>query len=218
MQTHAPTTIHPVPTRQPGQVRRTQVIEAAIRLFASRGFQGTTTKQIAEAAGVNEALIFRYFNTKLELYSAIIDHVSEHLSVERWIAEMTPLAQGRDDAALFSSLARKIIENYEGKREVYQLTLYSALDGHELARMFRERQTAPLEKFLEEYVLERQREGAFGECDALAMIRGFLCMCKHHAMLKVLFGDEYNGLTDEQAVTNFTHLFLDGARIRKARS
>ncbi len=218
MQTQAPTSAPPVPARQPGQVRRTQVIEAAIRLFSSRGFQGTTTKQIAEAAGVNEALIFRYFNTKLELYSAIIDHVSEHLSVERWIAELTPLAASRDDFSLFSSLARKIIENYEGKREVYQLTLYSALDGHELARMFRERQTAPLERFLEEYVLQRQREGAFAVCDALATIRGFLCMCKHQAMLKVLFGDEYNGLTDEQAVTNFTHLFLDGARIREGRS
>jgi len=44
--------------------RKVQIIEVATRLFARQGFQGTTTKQIAEHAGVTEALIFRHFGTK----------------------------------------------------------------------------------------------------------------------------------------------------------
>src|SRR3712207_6339125 len=53
--------------------RRRQIAEVTIRLFAERGFRGTTTKEIAQAAGVSEAIIFRHFATKEELYTAIID-------------------------------------------------------------------------------------------------------------------------------------------------
>jgi len=41
--------------------RREQILEAATQLFARQGFQGTTTKQISDHTGVNEALIFRHF-------------------------------------------------------------------------------------------------------------------------------------------------------------
>jgi len=47
-----------------GEDRRRQLIEVAIELFSQRGFAGTTTKEIAAAAGVTEAVIFRHFATK----------------------------------------------------------------------------------------------------------------------------------------------------------
>src|SRR5437762_1771431 len=53
--------------------RRNQIVAVAMDLFASKGFNGTTTKEIAEAAGVSEAIIFRHFAKKKDLYSAIID-------------------------------------------------------------------------------------------------------------------------------------------------
>src|SRR5688572_516282 len=54
--------------------RRHQIVQVAMRLFSERGFRGTTTKEIAQAAGVSEAIIFRHFATKEDLYTAIIDH------------------------------------------------------------------------------------------------------------------------------------------------
>src|SRR5258706_2276068 len=48
------------------------IVEFATPLFARRGFAGTTTKEIAEAAGVSEALLFRHFPTKAALYEEIL--------------------------------------------------------------------------------------------------------------------------------------------------
>jgi AcrR family transcriptional regulator len=60
-----------------------RIIEAAIKLFSEKGFNGTTTKEIAETAEVNEALIFRHFSTKRDLYGAIIEKkISEEPGVE----------------------------------------------------------------------------------------------------------------------------------------
>src|SRR5258707_3223803 len=60
--------------RMAGAERRLQLVLVAMRLFSQRGFRGTTTKEIAAADGVSEAMVFRHFATKEELYSAILDH------------------------------------------------------------------------------------------------------------------------------------------------
>src|SRR5829696_247868 len=64
----------PAPGRMCADERRLQIAEVAMRLSSERGFRGTTTKEIAQAAGVSEAIIFRHFATKEELYTAIIDY------------------------------------------------------------------------------------------------------------------------------------------------
>src|SRR6188472_3321243 len=60
--------------RMTGEDRRLQILRVAMRLFSQRGFRGTTTREIAVASGVSEAMVFRHFATKEELYSAILDH------------------------------------------------------------------------------------------------------------------------------------------------
>ena len=51
---------------------RERILQAALRLFAERGYDGTTTKSIAEAAGVPSGLIFYHFDTKLGVLTAIM--------------------------------------------------------------------------------------------------------------------------------------------------
>src|SRR6476660_5120755 len=60
-------------TRLDNQGRRRGIVEAAVPLFARKGFAGTTTREIAEAAGVSEALVFKHFATKTALYDAILE-------------------------------------------------------------------------------------------------------------------------------------------------
>src|SRR5438128_3823000 len=52
--------------------RRAAIIKAVRRLFADRGFHGTTTRALAEEAGVSEALLFKHFPNKEALYSAML--------------------------------------------------------------------------------------------------------------------------------------------------
>lgn len=213
-----PSEVLPAKCRLSEEIRRAQVIEAAIRLFAQRGFQGTTTKQIAEEAGINEALIFRYFHSKQELYSAILDYGTSQVSTERWIEELQPYAERRDDEGLFSGLAHRLIENHALKESFWRLTLYSALEKHELARMCRARQGAPLEDFLTNYIRTRQCDGAFTGLDARTVALSFIGMCSHHVMLSILFGTECSGITNGQAEETFARVFLEGLRTSQTKS
>ena len=59
-------------TRLDSDERRKAIVAAAVPLFARKGFAGTTTRELAEVAGISEALLFRHFPTKKQLYGEIL--------------------------------------------------------------------------------------------------------------------------------------------------
>jgi AcrR family transcriptional regulator len=55
--------------------RRQAILEAVVPVFAAKGFYGVRTRELAAAAGVSEALLYRHFPSKEDLYAALLDHV-----------------------------------------------------------------------------------------------------------------------------------------------
>jgi AcrR family transcriptional regulator len=71
----------PTTTRQlsTASERREALVEAAVAAFAEHGFHGTPTTEIAKAAGISQAYLFRLFPTKSELYVAAVERSYQHL-------------------------------------------------------------------------------------------------------------------------------------------
>src|SRR2546423_14263105 len=111
--------------------RRQQIILAAIDVFAKRGFQGATTKQIAEAAGVSEAIIFRHFATKQDLYAAILDFKTHETERQGWIEELRELSLRNDDEKFFGLIVTKMLEAHLRDPLFHRLMVYAALEGQE---------------------------------------------------------------------------------------
>jgi AcrR family transcriptional regulator len=59
-------------TRLDSDERRKAIVAAAVPLFARKGFAGTTTRELAEAATISEALLFKHFPSKKHLYGEIL--------------------------------------------------------------------------------------------------------------------------------------------------
>jgi len=66
----------PVPRKASKTVTEARIVEAAVQLFAQKGFKGTSTKDIARLAKVNEVTLFRYFPNKAKLFSTATSRVS----------------------------------------------------------------------------------------------------------------------------------------------
>jgi AcrR family transcriptional regulator len=60
-------------TRLTAAERRRDIVDAVRDVFAEKGFDGTTTRDLARAAGVSEALLYRYFPSKQSLYAAMLE-------------------------------------------------------------------------------------------------------------------------------------------------
>ena len=69
--------------RQPAEVRRDQLVQAALRVFARAGYRSTGTLEIAREAGVGEPTIYRYFADKKDLYLEVLRR-SANLILAEW--------------------------------------------------------------------------------------------------------------------------------------
>jgi AcrR family transcriptional regulator len=89
---NTPTDRRPTARQRIAAARRGQILETALGLFAERGFDATSTRQIAQEVGVAEGLIFHYFPTKASLLTAILQDRLEGRRAFR--SELRPLLVG----------------------------------------------------------------------------------------------------------------------------
>ena len=198
-----------------GEDRRLQILRVAMRLFSQRGFRGTTTKEIALAASVSEAMVFRHFATKEELYSAILDHkacVHESMDPLQVVAQAIA---AKDDRAVFEGLALDALNQHDCDPEFHRLLLHSALEEHELAQMFWEKFVKRVYRTLRAYIRERQREGALKKVEPLVIVRAFIGMIIHHSLNNNLWDRQRQLLkiSNQAAARQFTNILLNGVAV-----
>ena len=205
--------------RMSAEERKLQILRIAVSLFSQRGFGGTTTKEIAQAAGVSEAMVFRHFATKQELYSAILDHKAcsgDSMNPEQMVAEAL---KQKDDRAVFERLALGALNHHESDPEFQRLLLHSALEGHELSQMFFEKFILRVYALLGGYISERQRDGAMVAIDPAIVVRSFIGMIIHHSLNNNLWDPTRRLLkiSNEDAAKHFTTILLHGISNRDDR-
>jgi len=66
-------------TRLPAAARREQLLNVALEVFAHQGFHGTAMNDVAEAAGVTKPVLYQHFQSKRQLYLALLDEVGQRL-------------------------------------------------------------------------------------------------------------------------------------------
>ena len=206
--------------RMAGEERRLQILAVAVSLFSERGFRGTTTREIAQAAGVSEAMVFRHFATKEELYAAILDHKAcsdDKFEPEAMAADAI---KRKDDRAVFEALALGALNHHEKDPDFQRLLLHSALEKHELAQMFFDEFVRRVYEFLGSYIRERQREGALIEMDPAIVVRCFIGMVMHHSLNNNLWDPKRRllNLSNESAAKYFTDILLNGIAAKATNS
>jgi AcrR family transcriptional regulator len=189
--------------------RREQILGVATRLFARQGFQGTTTRQIAEHSGVTEALVFRHFASKENLYWAVIERKIK-ASGAREKMQQRLSAPGNDQEVL-SGIACEILERRAKDQTLSRLLLYSALENHRLSHRFFRNYVAEYYEVLAEFVRQRVAEGRFRPVDPLLAARGFFGMVIYHSWIQELYGGKrYQRFSVQQVSTTLAEVWLQG--------
>ncbi|MBK7392112.1 MAG: TetR/AcrR family transcriptional regulator [Chloracidobacterium sp.] len=201
-----------------GDARRQQILQTAVSLFSQRGFKGTTTKEIAKAAGVSEAMVFRHFENKDALYGAILDTKGCQDGVHRFPWEendvLKTAIEQKDDFAVFYNIAFDALKKHQADAGFMRLLFYSALEEHELAERFFHEFIERIYEFIGSYIEERQRDGAFRQMNPRIAVRAWLGMLIHHSLNNILW-DKKRVILDipnEEAAKNFAEILLGGVK------
>jgi len=101
------------PPRSDGQRTRQAILDAALTLFADRGYFGTSLRDIARAVGVRESALYNYFSGKEALFHALIEAMHE-----RRAERMSPFieASAGDARALLERLATDMLDDFTAPR------------------------------------------------------------------------------------------------------
>lgn len=112
---------------QENRSTKSRVLRAAAKLFASNGFRGTSVRQIANRAKVNEVTIFRLFSSKRALYKEVL---------ESKLKKAPPIGIAMDlnlkDEEIFHSLAHDLQQVFDP--EFIRLLFFAALENPEDVR------------------------------------------------------------------------------------
>jgi AcrR family transcriptional regulator len=204
--------------RMTGDERREQILRAAVELFSRKGFKGTTTKEIANASGVSEAMVFRHFASKDELYAAILHSKGCQDGVKRFPWEgnemLSKAIELRDDFAVFYNIALAALNKHHEDVGFMRLLFYSALEEHNLAERFFKEFIERVYEFIGGYIKTRQDEGAMRDLEPRIAVRAFMGMLIHHSINNILWDKKrvLLDITNEEAAKNFAEILLEGIR------
>ena len=191
--------------------RRTQLVDIALTVFSQKGFNGTTTKEIAAAAGVTEAIIFRHFPNKQALYQAVLESEMGCPGFEKWMAVAADCMGRDDDEGLFRAIASAIIEGYRSDARLERVLLFAALEGNEQGLEHFRSFSIPIGVLLRDYIVRRQRAGALADLHPGAILLAIAGMAHRYVMLTQLFGFPTE-TTDDRIVGDFTHILMNGIK------
>ena len=199
--------------RLSAEQRRDQIVRVATSLFVKKGFKGTTTREIAGRAGISEAVIYKYFANKEDLYRAIIDaRCNDELGSSRLMGSI----RAKEGRELFHSLALFLIRENTRDQTLMRLLLRSALEQQELSEVFIRTKGLELIDMLETEIRRLVESGEFREIHAGLAARAFLGMVLHYVMTQEIYGlKKYFSFPVEEAARTFVDIFFDGISRRR---
>jgi AcrR family transcriptional regulator len=146
-----------VSPRLPAAERRLALIETAIRVFSDGSYRGTTTAEIARAAGVSEPILYRHFASKRDLYLAALDHVWGRARVQ-WERALESTGNVRE---AFETMGRDHVTIRDCKFQMAELWVQALSEANEDAALRRElrRHMREVHDFVASVIRRGQEEG-----------------------------------------------------------
>lgn len=202
------------PARRERQMaaRLEQILDAAARLFAERGFHRTTTKDIAEAADVAEGTLYNYFETKNDLLFAILSRLSENELPQAGLvpgaAKPAQISIG-DARQHFTNLLDLRREYVNQNAVMLQAILSEILANSELRQRYAEQLLGPTLKGLEHELTLRIKLGQLSDLDVPATARVLTSMWIGLFVLQLLEDPHQQPNWDRLARATI-HIVFDG--------
>ena len=175
------------------RARREQIVGAATRVFAEKGFRRATTREVARAAGISEGTIYNYFEGKDALLMAILDGLNE---TERRAADFEE-GMATDFRGFLKQYLRRRMSLIWENREVFRVVLSEMLVNAELRERYLRHVVDPTMRIAEENFRSRMEQGEVRETDAPLAMRSVAGAVLGVLVLGLLGDEEIGSRADE---------------------
>lgn len=193
--------------------RRQQIIDGALQIFASKGFEKATNKDIAAAAGIGSpGLIYHYFKDKSDLFQQVVEQRLPVLQLLTHSEEIMTKAP-HDVLTLFGNAFLKASENPTSVALI-KLLLGEAFRQPQVAEMFNTIGPSRSFAFLTRYLARQMATGVIKPMNPGAAARCFIGPLVAYMLTRIIFPQpDTQELSSEIMVTTAVEVFLRGMQI-----
>jgi AcrR family transcriptional regulator len=189
-------------------VTEVRIVEAAAQLFAQNGFKGTTTRDIAQLADLNEATLFRYFPRKPDLFWAAVESHMARVKLAR--DTQTRLASDDVPTVVVPLLVAFLLDSFHHQPQLRRLLHVAAFELPQSGKMIREH-LGPIFDMVCAYFKRCAEKGTVAKVEPSLATLGLLGAVTAHQGLCLLFtGKEAPYANHQQALSAYVVLWLNG--------
>ncbi len=187
-----------------------KILDAARRLFTKNGFLGTTTREIARTANVNEVTLFRHFGSKEALFQEALQANSPVHELQKAL-EKEIIGDLQKDLNL---LGHRFFKMMMERRQAILMTLWEA-EQHPEIRPLVGVIPAAQRKILAKYFQGQKEQDNLQSVDPLAAAQAFLGMLMAYAININLLPTELQDYPHDKIIDQFVQIFLKGIQKEK---
>jgi TetR/AcrR family transcriptional regulator len=192
---------------------RERLLRAASTLFSVKGYHGTSTRDLAKRAHVNETTIFRLFKSKRELYASVLERNMGTNDFD-WLQPV--LQSSGDDETVLTLLANRL-QNLL-RPEFLRLIFFAALEKPELLRKHFHSRSLRFYEALGRHIQSRIDSGVLKNLNPHLMGRAFVAMITcHEAFVELIGAPELADGSTPDWPKIYTDIWLHGALSESAR-
>ncbi len=196
---------------QKGKSRKDRIMEAALRIFAVKGFQNATISEISKEAGVSEATVYEYFGTKEELLFAIPEKISNETNEA--LERVLPYIRGVEGR--MRAILRGYVQLYESNPHYSALVLLQLLPNKKFRQTSAHAAIRKSARYLLDCIKEGIQGGTFKKDFDPYLIRSILLGSIEHLFIRW----HMQGMPRHPAMVDrldpLLEIVLDGIRVRK---
>ncbi len=194
--------------------KRDLILEAALEVFSSHGFRGSTIDQIADAAGMSKPNLLYYFRNKEEIFQTLI-----HRLLDTWLAPLRELDEAGDPETELRSYIRRKIEMSRDYPRESRLFANEILQGAPRIMEMLRGELKPLVDEKAKVIRGWMRTGKLAAADPYHLLFAIWATTQHYAdfdvqVCAVLGPDRGGEGRFEDAARFLEKLFFDGLRPR----
>ena len=191
--------------------REAQILDAATKVFASKGFRAATTREIAAEAGVSEGTIYNYFDSKYDLLIAM----SQRLALES-LQQLDDLPPEEDVRAYITALVTDRFDLLVKHMDLIRALMPEVLVDDDLRQAYVEQVLSPALSYLGQYIESRTKAGVFRETKTDIVSRAMIGAMMSFGYLWLRQPSDLDQRSQGELVSEVVGLFLDGLRVRPA--
>ncbi|MBC7870367.1 MAG: TetR/AcrR family transcriptional regulator [Chitinophagaceae bacterium] len=186
--------------------RRTQILEAAAKVFAEKGFHPTTIKDVAKAAGIADGTIYNYFENKTALLFGILDRMTETAQQDVDLSDVTDL----DFRSFLKVYLRHPLMALKADNfELFRVVISEIMVNQELRTLYYQKILEPTLNLAEPYFQQWADQHVIKQIDISLTIRAISGMVMG-LMLEHIMGDKTLEAKWDELPDFLTDLILDG--------